>query len=270
MSTLPPTVSKALGEPRYTLQEHFSSFQGEGVHMGRAAYFLRFYGCDQKCSFCDSAGTWHPDYKPAHFARYTAGELAQLASSHLTRGLRLGEGRSFRHFDPFVVLTGGEPAMYDLHPLVQELAALYFAVHIETAGHRPLPPGLTWVTLSPKYFAHPPLDQNWGLADEVKLIVTSPEQLERDARHIEVALETHCADAGAWPHLWLHPEWSQRENPNVLHAITSYVKRDTRWRAGYQMHKLYQADLFDPHSDKRLIPLGGVASGVGSADRRPS
>ena len=59
--------------------------------------------------------------------------------------------------------------------------------------------------------------------------------------------------------VWLHPEWSQRENPRVLNAITDAVKsgfKDADFRAGWQLHKLFNADLLDSRSAP-VVPLGG-------------
>ena len=42
------------------LVEEFFSLQGEGYHTGKAAYFIRFGGCDVGCSWCDSRFSWNP------------------------------------------------------------------------------------------------------------------------------------------------------------------------------------------------------------------
>jgi len=98
----------------FPLAEAFHSFQGEGVHMGRAAYFVRLYGCDQKCGFCDSAGTWHPDFKPEGIERVSAAQIAERVGQAL--------GPPEPHFEgAFVVLTGGEPCLYPLQELVGAL-----------------------------------------------------------------------------------------------------------------------------------------------------
>ena len=55
---------------KYPIYEHFYSFQGEGNYSGKAAYFIRFYGCPLKCKWCDSAGTWHSNYIPKEIIKY--------------------------------------------------------------------------------------------------------------------------------------------------------------------------------------------------------
>ena len=46
------------------IHEVFYAFQGEGVHMGKSAFFIRTFGCPLHCPWCDSAGTWHKDFIP--------------------------------------------------------------------------------------------------------------------------------------------------------------------------------------------------------------
>ena len=228
------------------LYEHFLSFQGEGVHMGRCAYFLRFYGCDQKCGFCDSAGTWHPDWKPPGVPLLEIEDIVDLVVA----------GTIDAPLENFVVLTGGEPTLYDLGPLVEALANEGYASHIETAGHRPLPPLARWVTLSPKLFATPPLPENWQRADEIKLICESPEQLQRD---LEVVFHFTSSSEKQTP-IWLHPEWSQQYSQPLLAAIVESVKTLPHCRAGWQIHKLFSADFQDAGT-RADVPLGGEPLG---------
>lgn len=223
---------------RYPVYERFYTWQGEGVHLGRAAYFIRLYGCPQACPWCDSAGTWHRDFRPEGVTLMSAEELAQAVRAESPDGA-------------FVVVTGGEPILFDLAPLVEALHALGRRVHIETSGIAPLRGDLDWVTLSPKPFGQWPLPEVVARADEVKIIVHEPGD-------IRAGLET-LAGLREDAVIWLHPEWSKarERDAGVLNAITEAVKDDPRLRAGYQMHKLYRADDLDVHSDKRLIPLGG-------------
>lgn len=229
-------------EVKYPLHEHFLSFQGEGVHLGRCAYFLRLYGCDQKCHFCDSAGTWHPDWKPQGIPLLQVHEVVDLVVPNAIDTPP----------ETFVVITGGEPTLYNLDPLIQALYAEGYATHIETAGHRPLPDSAYWITLSSKLFATPPLRENWARADEIKLICETPDQLQRD---LETVLRYTDFSHNS-PPIWLHPEWSQVHNPDLLKAIVETIKTTPRTRAGFQMHKLYRADAFDPNA-RADVPLGG-------------
>ena len=216
----------------YPVNETFLSWQGEGVHLGRKAFFIRLQGCPVRCAWCDAASTWHPAHVPKDLRKASAGELADEA--YLAR-------------PEFVVLTGGEPCVHDLTPLVAALMSKGLPVHLETCGAFPLPAGLAWVTVSPKW-AKPPLPEVLRAANEVKVIIEEPSTLTK----WEQAL-------GAWacPVVWLHPEWGQRSNSAVLEAITSAVKsRGAPFRAGWQVHKPYAADTLDSRS-RPPSPLGG-------------
>lgn len=234
----------------YVLNEHFRAFQGEGVHMGRAAYFVRLHGCDQQCPWCDSAGTWHPRFKREH-PRVTGEQIADLV------WLNVADARKGCDPLPFVVVTGGEPTMYDLADLTTALRARGFRTHLETAGHRPITGEWDWITLSPKPFAAKPLDESIARADEFKFIVESRESLAASAACL--------IDRGRKENavVWLHPEWSKREDPDVLRAICEAVASPSllsECRAGWQLHKLYGVDRMDPNADSRMIPLGGDAN----------
>ncbi len=217
----------------YPVNETFLSWQGEGVHLGRKAFFIRLQGCPVKCAWCDSASTWHPQFVPKQVRRATADELAAEAlASH----------------PEFVVLTGGEPCIHDLAPLLASMAAAGLKVHLETCGAYPIAEGFSWVTVSPKW-AELPIPSALARADEVKLIVEEPQSISRWTEAV----------GGIWlaPSVWLHPEWSQRANPLVLKAITDQVKQaGAPYRAGWQVHKPYAADTLDPRS-RPSAPLGG-------------
>lgn len=223
---------------KYPVYERFYTWQGEGVHLGRAAYFIRLYGCPQACAWCDSAGTWHPGYRPEGVALMSAADLAEVVAADSPEGA-------------FVVITGGEPILFDLAPLTDALHALGRRVHLETSGIAPLRGAIDWVTLSPKPFGQRPLPEVVARAAEIKIIVHEPSDIAAGLATLD----------GLPPEaeIWLHPEWSRARERDlgVLNAITEAVKANPRLRAGYQMHKLYRADDLDRHSDKRLIPLGG-------------
>jgi 7-carboxy-7-deazaguanine synthase len=222
---------------RYPVYEHFYSFQGEGLHQGRAAYFIRLYGCPQHCPWCDSAGTWHPHFAPERVVRLDAAALVKLVATS--------------HQAAFVVLTGGEPVMYDLQPLTEALHRAGRRVHLETSGNQPIRGEIDWVTLSPKPFAQKPVRSVVQAANEVKLIVSSPQDIADGLACLEGLPEAAT--------IWLQPEWSKARDRDagVLGCISEAVKHDPRFRAGFQMHKMYRVDELDEHSVKALIPLGG-------------
>lgn len=190
----------------YPINEVFTSFQGEGVHAGRRAHFIRLQGCDLRCPWCDSADTWS-----GQRLTMNADELALVPQNAI------------------VVVTGGEPTIHDLMPLTSALVGRQR--HLETAGHRPITGRWSWVTLSPKP-ARAPLRENVQRADEFKIIVAHPD----DISHGLDALHGRRSDAP----VWLHPEWSKRNDPEVIRAIVDSVDGIPGVRAGWQLHKMYE------------------------------
>ena len=217
----------------YPVNETFLSWQGEGVHLGRKAFFIRLQGCPVKCTWCDSASTWHPQYVPKNIRKASPDELAKEAVESKP---------------DFVVLTGGEPCVHDLVPLVNALKAVKLKVHLETCGAYEIPDGLDWVTVSPKW-AKLPVAESLTKADEVKLIIEAADSAQKWT----------AAVGGAWlaKSVWLHPEWSRRADSSILKAITDFVKANgAPYRAGWQVHKPYMADSLDARA-RPPAPLGG-------------
>jgi len=216
------------------VHECFHSWQGEGMHMGRSAYFIRLFGCPVHCPWCDSAGTWHSDYVPKDVAKLSPFELAEQAEAAGAE---------------FVVVTGGEPAIHDLAALTDEIGRRGLGRHLETSGAFEIKGDFDWITLSPKW-QKMPLESSLLRTSEFKLIVEDADSIARWAEAIGSFFEKGET-------VWLHPEWSQRKNAEVLESITRWVKENgDPYRAGYQMHKLYNADLLDPNS-RKSAPLGG-------------
>lgn len=188
--------------------------------MGRSAYFIRTFGCPVKCPWCDSAGTWHPDHIPAKIERYSVADLT-------TRALAAKPD--------FVVITGGEPTIHNLEPLTTALHAAGLRVHMETSGAFNLRGSVDWITLSPKR-EKPPLPQMLDAASEFKLVIDTPESL---AFWADILSDTLRRNPDRF--VWLHPEWSQRDNPQILGLITDWIcTHGTPYRAGWQLHKLYK------------------------------
>jgi len=219
------------------IHEQFYTFQGEGAHAGRAAYFIRTFGCPVHCPWCDSAGTWHPDYIPKHIQRLSPDALATEVAQTCAE---------------FTVITGGEPAIHDLSQLTDALHAIGQQAHLETSGAFPIRGDLDWITLSPKRWKLP-LVENVARANEFKLIIDRPEAIGEYV----AALTERGANLNEDSIVWLHPEWSQHSNAAVLNAITEWIKaHGAPYRAGWQLHKNYAADTMDKRSAP-AAPLGG-------------
>ncbi len=113
--------------------EIFASIQGEGLRQGEPTIFIRFSGCNLRCSFCDTKRAWR------------AGQEMSIKEI-MTKVLE--ENRQFPCY--WVCLTGGEPLLQPLEPLVRVIRKDGFYVQIETNGTlKPLVEA-DWWTVSPK------------------------------------------------------------------------------------------------------------------------
>ena len=191
----------------YPVMERFYTLQGEGAFSGQAAYFIRIAGCDVGCSWCDVKESWD-------------------ATLHPTVGIDTLVEDAAAHPGKIVVVTGGEPLMYDLQPLTNALKDKGLRTHIETSGAHPLSGEWDWICLSPKKFSYP-IDGVAAFANELKVIVFN--------QHDFKWAELYAAQVQADCILLLQPEWSREAE--LLPTIIDYVKQNPQWRISLQTHK---------------------------------
>lgn len=107
---------------RYPIAEIFGpTIQGEGPDVGQLCHFVRIGGCDYRCSWCDSMHAVEPE---------SVRQLPRLSASQIVHELRTLSGDRVR----YVVLTGGNPALYDLSNLILGIHAMGAKVSMETQG----------------------------------------------------------------------------------------------------------------------------------------
>lgn len=189
------------------VMEEFYSIQGEGYNTGKAAYFIRIGGCDVGCHWCDVKESWDPNIHPlTDVDSVIANVLNQPAKA--------------------VVITGGEPLMYNLTYLTNELANHGIEVFLETSGAYELSGSWHWICLSPKKNA-PPLASVYNKAQELKVIVYNKHDLKWAEEHA-FKVNTECK-------LYLQPEWSKRDE--VMPLIIDYVMEHSQWNISLQTHK---------------------------------
>jgi organic radical activating enzyme len=187
--------------------EEFYTLQGEGYFMGKAAYFVRVGGCDVGCAWCDTKFSWDPSIHPIV-------EVDKVIENII--GCKAIA----------VVITGGEPLMYNLDYLCLQLKSRGIETFIETSGAFPLSGIWDWICLSPK-MAAPPLEEIYNLANELKVIIAKPGDINwaiKNARFVE----KNCK-------LYLQPEWSVYEK--ILPVIIDFVKSNPTWSVSLQAHK---------------------------------
>ena len=135
------------------LMETFHSIQGEGFFSGKSSYFLRIGGCDVGCHWCDVKESWDPNLHPLT-------EVDKIVEDIKKYSVKI------------VVITGGEPLMWNLEYLCKKLRNLDLKIHLETSGAYNLSGEFDWICLSPKKNLKP-LNEVQLIADELKVIVSN-------------------------------------------------------------------------------------------------
>lgn len=192
------------------LMEHFYTIQGEGYHTGRAAYFIRLGGCDVGCIWCDVKDSWdagkHPITDVADMIQWAQSTAAEM-----------------------VVITGGEPLMYNLELLTKSFQQAGIETNIETSGAYPLSGNWNWICVSPKKFKAP-LPEVLLHANELKVVVFNKSDFDWAEKQAKMVPDS-CK-------LYLQPEWDQAEK--IMPVIIEYVKQNPKWKISLQTHKYLQ------------------------------
>jgi organic radical activating enzyme len=189
------------------VMEEFYTLQGEGYNAGQAAYFIRVGGCDVGCKWCDVKESWNSsDFPPVSTDLVVEHAIATPAKA--------------------IVVTGGEPLLYNMDYLCNELHRHGIRIFLETSGSQPLSGEWDWICVSPKRDA-PPLPEVALKASELKVIIhdnTDFQWAEENARTVS----PFCF-------LYLQPEWSRRNA--MMPEIIRYIKEHPEWFISIQSHK---------------------------------
>ena len=188
------------------LMEAFYTIQGEGYYKGTAAYFIRIGGCDVGCHWCDVKESWDPNLHPPTSIEIISSQAQQYAKT--------------------IVVTGGEPLMWDMDPLTYLLKTKGMQTHIETSGAYPLTGQWDWICLSPKK-AKEPLAEIYAHADELKMIIHNRDDFK--------FAEAQAAKVSPSCKLYLQPEWSKRDK--MMPEMVAYVMKNPKWIMSLQTHK---------------------------------
>ncbi|MEO6148944.1 MAG: 7-carboxy-7-deazaguanine synthase QueE [Mucilaginibacter sp.] len=189
------------------LMEEFYTIQGEGYNTGKAAYFIRLGGCDVGCHWCDVKESWDAELH----ALTAADTIAQNADQFPSKN---------------VVVTGGEPLIYNLDYITNALHEKGIKTFIETSGAYPLSGNWDWICLSPKKFKTPTAGVA-AAAHELKVIIFNKSDFE--------FAEQNAKLVGPDCKLFLQPEWSKSKEVTPL--IVDYVMNNPQWEISLQTHK---------------------------------
>lgn len=189
------------------VMEEFYTIQGEGYNTGMASYFIRIGGCDIGCHWCDVKESWNANLHPLTFADAVVKNAIDSKTNT-------------------VVITGGEPLIYNLSYLTEQLRKNNIKTFIETSGAYPISGVWDWICLSPKKTMAPQLEC-YKVANELKVIIYN--------KHDFIWAEEQATQVNSGAHLFLQPEWSKINE--LLPQIIDYVKSNTKWRISLQTHK---------------------------------
>jgi 7-carboxy-7-deazaguanine synthase len=189
------------------VMEHFYTLQGEGMHQGKAAYFIRLGGCDVGCVWCDVKDSWDSTKHPLLEIEYLVEQVKHSGS-------------------PIAVITGGEPLLHNLEELTQQLHSAGLKTHMETSGSSPLSGNWDWITLSPKKFKSP-LTEVVAKANELKVVVFNKSDFDW-AEKWATQVSPQCK-------LYLQPEWDKAAL--ITPMIIDYIKAHPQWQLSLQIHK---------------------------------
>lgn len=213
------------------VNEVFETIQGEATYTGTPAVFIRLQGCPVGCPWCDTKHTWFikaeektdvdtilaKEQDAETFAEAEAVDLLNLVKSQFRA----------RH----IVITGGEPCLYDLTDLTRAFIDAGYSVQIETsATHEIRCDERAFVTISPK------IKMPGGLkilpnavarANEIK----HPVGKARDVERLKQEVLSLAPDAAT--NVWLQP-LSQSKRAT---AVCVDLATENGWRISVQTHK---------------------------------
>ena len=187
--------------------EEFYSIQGEGFHTGKPAFFARIGGCDVGCYWCDVKESWD------------ASKYPPVSSILIADHAALYPAKS-------IVITGGEPLLYNLDFLCKQLHQRGIITFLETSGAYQLSGKWDWICLSPKK-ENPPVLEIFPMANELKVIIEDSSDFdwaEENAKKVS----HKCI-------LILQPEWSVRDM--IIPEIVAFVQSHPVWKISLQSHK---------------------------------
>ncbi len=186
------------------INEIFYSLQGEGHHAGTPAVFIRFSGCNLRCPFCD---TMHQDGK-------------MMSDEEIA-------GEAVKYPAEWIILTGGEPTLQLDEKLLDTLKKMGKKIALETNGTRPVPAGVDFVTVSPKF----------QFCNNAELMVDECDELK--------VVFSGCDDISVYDkikarHRFLQPcdTGDAERNQNITEEAVLYCKNHPEWRLSLQQQKI--------------------------------
>lgn len=184
------------------VNEIFYSLQGEGHYTGTPAVFIRFAGCNLRCSFCDTDFTSFTEMSEDEILE----EVNKYPATH-------------------IVITGGEPTLQITPSLTSKLHNAGKYIQMETNGTNTLPEGchIDWITCSPKY-----KDVKLQHIDELKVVYQGKDQDMNQYNNLKAS------------EYRLQPCDTQdaEKNEEILKQTIDFLLKNPIWKLSLQTHKI--------------------------------
>ena len=193
------------------VMEKFYTIQGEGYYSGQPFYFIRLGGCDVGCHWCDVKESW--DHNQHQFIEVE--DLIKDVKEHTSN----------------VVITGGEPLIWDLSEFTKRFKENNIKLHLETSGAYEMSGNWDWVCLSPKKKMLPK-QEIYSKANELKVIIYNNDDFKFAIQESE-KVSSKCK-------LFLQPEWSKFDI--MKDKIAQFVMKNKNWNISLQIHKYLEID----------------------------
>lgn len=218
------------------ISEIFMSIEGEGVRTGAPSVFVRLFGCNLRCSYCDSMYAVEGN----DFREMTITDVID----------------SIRNFNVSnVTITGGEPLIHPgIQDLLNQLDQQGYEINIETNGTRPKFKDyknvfytMDWKSISSGENSKMDLNKLMDLSqkDVVKFVVANPSDLQEASNVIET-LENHFKNLGkSLPYFYVSPVFKTMAYEDMVNWILSnqtMVRNKVRFQV--QLHKI----VWDPNA----------------------
>ena len=181
----------------------FYSIQGEGAYTGEASIFVRLFGCNLTCNFCDD--DLHKNV------------MQEMSFEELLKRIEIYPSKN-------IIITGGEPSIYNLNPFISFLHKFSYRVSVETNGYNfENIKNADWVTYSPKRW-HDIEDEGF---DEIKFVVNKDSPIEK-------ILKIHSVKP-----IYIQPQnFANKPNMESVAFCIDLVKQyPQKLRLSVQMHK---------------------------------
>lgn len=185
------------------------TLQGEAHLRGFQMAFLRLGGCSVGCPECDT------DYGVS--SKETPERIAEMVDEVIPAGC----------VDRWVWITGGEPADYDLRPLLAALRKRRMSIAVATSGHKRVIPPVDWLSVSP----HKPGELLQTYGNEVKLV----EGLH--GLDLNAYIEAHPDETTGFMYRYVQPlTVDGKEDPDSLNRCLAFLATHPSWALSRQDH----------------------------------